>query len=554
MTEGAAVAVWGGDACGGVRGPLFGSWGRLAKVTVVVAVVALAAGCAAPCPDGYERIDGACRAAVGDDDDAAAGDDDDAAGGDDDDASSGDDDDDDAGDDDDAAGDDDDSGGTDDDDDATPPAEPVLSVDGSHFVDADGGVVILRGVNVSGNSKVPPFVPFTDVSELDAVPPLGFNAIRLLFTWEAYEGTEGVYDDAYLDAITAIADGAWARGLYVIVDFHQDGFSRFHAGGCGDGFPEWAAHEGATLDAPDNGPGCSNWAAQVTADPDVHDSFEAMYADAGGVRTRLMLLWDRLASHFADHPGVVGYDLMNEPWGWEASELGPLYEEIAGVVRAQHPGAILFIEGHASTNNGAIQTLLEPPSFGNFAYAPHFYETAVITSHLFSGLPTATDLGFWTMTGKADEWGVPLFVGEFGTHGDTWGAEDYVALQYSRLDEHLASGAQWNWTPAWNETDLDGWNDEDLSILDASGAVRPNFAIRPQPHRFAGVPTGFTVGDGSVSVSWTHDPGLGATSIFVPGSSPDVSGGADCAFDAATQLLSCTADAAGEVTVEVALD
>jgi endoglycosylceramidase len=512
--------------------------GLIMMRSTLFAAVLLVIGCAAPCPEGYERVNGPCQAVSEGDDDLT----------DDDDAGADDDDDDDATDDDDET----------DDDDAAP-ADPVLSVIGRHFVDPEGGVVILRAVNVAGNSKVPPFVPFTDTSELDALPPLGFNAIRLLFTWEAYEPTEGTYNEEYLDAITAIADAAWARGLFVIIDFHQDGFSRFHAGGCGDGFPEWAAHEGASLDDPDNGPGCAAWAAQVATDTDVHDSFEAMYSDAGGVRTRLMLLWDRLATHFAVHPGVIGYDLMNEPWGWEESELGPLYEEIAGVIRAAHAESILFVEGHASTNNGVIQTLLPPPTFDRFAYAPHFYETAVITTHLFSGFSAATDLGFLTMTSKADDWNVPLFVGEFGTHGDTFGGDAYVALQYDRLDQHLASGAQWNWTPAWNETDLDGWNDEDLSITDETGAVRSIFAIRPQPRRFAGVPTAFEVTEDSVSVNWTHDPSLGDTVLFVPADAwwgadgVEVTGPASvaCSYEAGTRLLTCTSDSEGEVSIEI---
>ncbi|MEE2829267.1 MAG: cellulase family glycosylhydrolase [Myxococcota bacterium] len=522
-------------------------WGLL--FLLLLLLLPLGSGCRNSCLEGYELVSGSCQPA--DDDDTAPSDDDDTVLPDDDDDTVLPDDDDD----------DDDDTVPPDDDDVTPqPAEPVLAVVGPHFVDPEGGVVILRGLNLAGNSKVPPFLPLDPVTQLDlldALPGWGVNVLRLVFTWEAYEPEKGVYDEDYLAVLTAVADAAWERGVYVILDFHQDGFSRYHAGGCGDGFPQWAAHPGASLDTPDNGLLCAAWAVAVAADPDVHDSFSHFYLDTTGVRTRYLELWGQLATHFADRPGVIGFDLMNEPWGWEASELGPLYEDAAVVIRAADPGAILFIEGHASTNNGVIQTLLPEPTFDNYVYSPHFYETSVIGTHLFTGLPTATDLAFWTMTGKAEEWNVPLFLGEFGAHADTINGAAYVDLQYERLDDHFASGAQWNWTPGWTEEDRDGWNHEDLSITDDSGELRSNFRVRAGPRRIAGLPLQFDTTNESVLLRWDSNPSAGATEIFLPADllwetssvATEVEGQVSCSYDPGLRLLSCTASETGEVSV-----
>src|SRR5712671_2938649 len=99
-------------------------------------------------------------------------------------------------------------------------ASAELTVEGTHFRDARGGAVVLRGVNVAGNAKVPPFRAVRSPAELDPLPGWGMNVIRLLFIWEAYEAELGAYDETYLDAVTATAEAAWARGLYVVLDFH----------------------------------------------------------------------------------------------------------------------------------------------------------------------------------------------------------------------------------------------------------------------------------------------------------------------------------------------
>ncbi len=135
-----------------------------------------------------------------------------------------------------------------------------LNIDGEWFVDESGRRVILRGVNLGGDSKVPypdggtevptdfsdhkevsfvgrPF-PLKDAREhLSRLKVWGFNVLRLLTTWEAVEyAGPGKYDEEYLDYYAEVCRLAGEHGLYVFVDFHQDVWSRMTGG---DGAPCW---------------------------------------------------------------------------------------------------------------------------------------------------------------------------------------------------------------------------------------------------------------------------------------------------------------------------
>ncbi len=130
-----------------------------------------------------------------------------------------------------------------------------ITTKGKKFLDEKGRELLLRGVNVSGICKYPssengsfvnrPF-PLEEAKEhLDRIKDLGMNHIRFLTTWEAIEGKgPKVYDEEYITYVVDFCRLAAERGIYVVIDMHQDLFSRHLFG---SGAPRWAL-EAAGLD------------------------------------------------------------------------------------------------------------------------------------------------------------------------------------------------------------------------------------------------------------------------------------------------------------------
>ena len=135
-----------------------------------------------------------------------------------------------------------------------------LGVKGNRFVDAEGRHVILRGLNLGGDTKVPypdggthhpadfgdhravsfvgrPF-PLEEADEhLGRIAGWGFNTLRLLVTWEAVEHAgPGQYDPDFIEHIGRVCEKARDFGLIVFIDFHQDVWSRMSGG---SGAPGW---------------------------------------------------------------------------------------------------------------------------------------------------------------------------------------------------------------------------------------------------------------------------------------------------------------------------
>ncbi|MBI5533319.1 MAG: cellulase family glycosylhydrolase [Deltaproteobacteria bacterium] len=125
------------------------------------------------------------------------------------------------------------------------PKEPVpmtrLRTDRSYLRDDYGRYMYFQGVNTAGSSKVPlvdtasgkftyigrPFPTERARFEFNRMRKMGINSIRLLVMWEGVEpDAKGQYDEAYLQYLREIVKTAGDYGIYVLMDMHQDMFSR----------------------------------------------------------------------------------------------------------------------------------------------------------------------------------------------------------------------------------------------------------------------------------------------------------------------------------------
>ena len=385
----------------------------------------------------------------------------------------------------------------------TEPAGPFspLSTRCGHFVDPDGRVVIMRGVNARiapvfdedlGPGKVPlEALPKLAPDDFTRMRRLGFDVLRLPVHWSGIEPndtTPPTYESKYLDAVATVVAAAKSADVRVLLDLHQDAYSKYIGQ---DGAPLWAI-----VPPPDTileGP-LTDLGAR-TLSPQVQKAFGTFFSrtDAAGqkLRARFGLAVSALVKRFVGESAVVGVELMNEPLGATDDALRAFDEEIGAAVRAADPARLVFFEPPATRNlldTSARAT--SPLPMGGTVYAPHVY-THVFTpgDDKWNDTFTIDDLRPSNASAReeADSWGAPLFVGEFGFGPGNPRFADYIGWQLQLQDETMASSTFWLWkemsSGAWGLFDYDAATD----AWTERPAVRKVFA-RVAPRAIAGWP------------------------------------------------------------------
>ncbi|HEY2748329.1 MAG TPA: cellulase family glycosylhydrolase, partial [Polyangia bacterium] len=371
---------------------------------------------------------------------------------------------------------------------------PVDS-DGQNLRDAEGRVKIYRGVNVhiagifdvafdDGRAPREP-LPTFDASDPIDMRARGFNLVRLPINWSAIEPARGQFADDYLDKVAGIVAWCRAAGVDVLIDLHEDGWSKEF---CEDGAPLWAIDPppSTLTGGPVPGPDCHTSAAALAA-------FDSFWDDADTLEEAYLDMLAHVAGRFAGDPAVIGYEIMNEPIGVDDT-VQAFQARAAGTLRATDAAKLIVFEPVATRNftNGAPIASAPFPVAGA-VYAIHEYDG------IFSNGDALADGSYVSLLSgsvqggleEAQAWGTPFMVTEYGCGSALAQAPAWIG---SALDDFDATGASTTWW-LWKDPAPGGWG---LFDPEADGSYTPRPAMMGALSR----PYAQAIGGAAVHVAW----------------------------------------------------
>ena len=403
-------------------------------------------------------------------------------------------------------------------------ADNSFTDDPTIIQDQYGRQLILHGLNTASNAKSDPqrqpWITEADVER--EANEFGFNFVRYLIFWDAIEPQKDVFDDTYLDKVEERVNWYTSRGMYVMLDMHQDVYSLMFGG---DGAPEWACRTNGA--APLSLPGGTPWWLK-NIDPQVVNSWINFwqYSNHKDLQDHYILSWQKVAQRFKNNPHVIGYDLMNEPWGgdliktfltgeFERVQLAAFYNRLIPALRDVEPNKYIFFEPTpAPVTFGAVSNLskiTDTRSSSRIVYAPHCYP---YDTHEGAGYTASSkqQLKDWERERGKDvqkHGNAPLMCGEFGLSPNQVGFADYLTDVNAMFDRN-----QWNW--AYWSNDQGGW-----SPFNGDGSETPiaQHLLRTFPHAVAGKIDSFSfdVTTKTFKMQFISNASINqATEIFVP--------------------------------------
>lgn len=377
----------------------------------------------------------------------------------------------------------------------------IESASQSYLTDTFGRALNLRGFNLGDKYEWETL----GQADFDNMASHGFNYARLLIRWTHLETSPGVYDAAYLDKIRTVLDYAHNAGVHVMLDMHQDVFGPAFGH---EGIPSFYTRtDGLPFENQDN------WFDEYFQ-PAVMRAFEHLYEDAD-LRQAQIDSWLAVVSAVRDHPAVLGYDLINEPFGElregedlvtasariEQTQITPMYNRLADAIRTVDNDNWIFVEPTVLVGEG-VPTQLGKIDDPKVAYAPHFYDTAVENGGDYDPNGPFVDNFEAAISAYPREHKLPVLVGEWGVPDPTNPSHATLLRRQTESMERWASGwAYYYWCKGGG-----------YCAQNADGTLRPGITDLAQPYAqaIAGAPgqTHYDPVTKTYTVTYTPTSGL----------------------------------------------
>ena len=389
--------------------------------------------------------------------------------------------------------------------------------------------------------------------DIKRMAALGFNSVRLPMSWSLLEPERGKFSEQYLDRVAQVVSWARGAGMYVILDMHQNAYSRYVGrsdppplpGGSlislryYTGAPGWATFT--------DGLPSESYAGQREVNPAVFEATTSFWYNRAGIQGEYISTVAHVMSRFKGDSTVAGISIYNEPFpgwnlppGFEDLLLFPFYRRVIDAITGAGDGLpcptqvfmpapcgypdlgvhdvrhLVFLDSGLLREVTDFPTHLGLPvsSYPNLVLGIHAYTHVYTIDHLIDQKAPPDKAGYpWGGYEQSYYWGerearaigAALFVTEFGNDPGLDSTE--LASQLREQEIHRTGFAFWTWME-----NCGGGTNKPYGVLDGidcstTGPQPSSGCIRQQ--RAAMLARVYPEASSDPNLTYSYDPSTG---------------------------------------------
>jgi endoglycosylceramidase len=379
-----------------------------------------------------------------------------------------------------------------------------------YFHDKEERILFFHGVNICNSSKwAIDRLPWHKREDYEKLKKHGFNLVRFLIYWEAFEPEKGKYNLNYIRKVKEHIAILNNLDISVILDVHQDLYnSKF----LGNGFPNWTLPK-KEYPFKANKIWYKNYLKKA-----VIKSYEHFWSSISLKKCYTDMLM-HLQEQFIGIPNIIGIDVMNEPFpilprffNFERKILAEFYQYIE-LTRTIKAYKIPFFYGPAIWGSTGIPSLLLKNVYTHWRhFIPHYYPPFCHYNGAYNTIDKwLMNLAIRSKAREAQIIRSPFIIGEFGLSASIKNKFNSISDFSDLADKYHMSWLWWSYDKEEHSV---------YGLLDTNG--NPNATMkeltRAYPQKVAGLNPVFYNSKNTFYIEYTCDTfSIFPTEIFIPG-------------------------------------